>query len=71
MTVSVPPCPLLKHVDCWLSFLNDGLTHEEINELQKRETSNRPLGSEDFVKRLEALTRRELLPKKRGPKPKT
>ena len=65
------PAPLLEHVDCWLSFLEDGLIDEEINELQKRENSNRPLGSEDFVKRLEALTGRELLPKKRGPKPKT
>jgi hypothetical protein len=43
---------------------NDGLTDEEINELQKRENSNRPLGSEDFVKPMEALTGRELLLKK-------
>jgi putative transposase len=65
------PAPLLKHVDCWLSFLEDGLSEDEIHELQKRENSNRPLGSEDFVKRLEKLTGRDLLPKKRGPKPKT
>ena len=38
--------------------------------LRRAETIGRPIGSDGFVRTLEALTTRELAPGKRGPKGK-
>jgi len=54
----------------WKSYLEEGmqsmLDHDRI---RLASITGRPLGGEDFVRRLEALTGRSLLPKKRGPTP--
>jgi putative transposase len=44
---------------------------EATQRLRKAETIGRPLGSEGFLKGLEAQTRRPLAPGRRGPKPRT
>ena len=41
---------MMKQVNCWLSFLEDELTDEDVNEMQKRESSNHPLGSKTYQK---------------------
>jgi len=42
-----------------------------VNALRRAETIGRPVGGEDFLKRLEAAAGRALAPGKRGRKPKT
>ena len=42
---------------------------EAIARLRQGESIGRPVGSADFLTRLEALTARPLRPRKRGPKP--
>jgi putative transposase len=60
------PFPLLRTVKDWSSYLGrrDGL--EAIEELQRHERTGRPLGSQDFIKRLEELTGRALVPRPKG-----
>ena len=54
----------------WADFLGDGLDDAALERIRRGERSGRPLGSEDFVARLEAQTGRALAPRKRGPKPR-
>jgi putative transposase len=55
--------------DSWKVFLEEGLASKaEIDRIRLATRTGRPLGSEDFLERLEALTGRLLLPRKRGPK---
>jgi putative transposase len=64
------PTPLLERFDSWIQFLEEGISHELTKLFQKSENSNRPFGSEEFIRKLEAKTGMDLVPKKRGPKPK-
>jgi putative transposase len=52
----------------WSRFLGQKDADEDIKKLTDREHTGRPLGNEDFVKRLEQMTGRILLPLKRGRK---
>jgi putative transposase len=53
----------------WKEFLQEGLNSKaEIERIRLATRTGRPLGSEDFIRQLEAMTGRSLLPKKRGPK---
>ena len=53
----------------WKTFLEAGLEEEGTNDLIRLATrTGRPLGSEEFILRLEALTGRRLRPQKPGPK---
>ena len=53
----------------WIDFLKDGMRLSgEIELIRLSARTGRPLGSESFIKNLEKITGRSLLPKKRGPK---
>ena len=54
----------------WKSFLEAGLNSTgDLDHIRLATRTGRPLGSDDFVRRLEELTGRLLRPKKRGPEP--
>jgi putative transposase len=56
--------------DKWRSFLEEGLQSTlDLDRIREATRTGRPLGSDDFVRRLENLTGRSFRPKKRGPKP--
>ncbi|MCW5698964.1 MAG: transposase [Rhodospirillales bacterium] len=61
--------PLLGRVDDWQAFLAEGLGEDEMDTLRRHERTGRPLGSDDFIDRLEDLLGRMLRPRKPGPKP--
>ncbi len=57
--------------DCtWREYLLEPDETDLAVAMRQRENTGRPLGDESFVKRVGALLRRDLLPKKRGPKGK-
>ncbi|MEN6622698.1 MAG: transposase [Smithella sp.] len=58
--------PLLKLIDDWDAFLTGGYTEEEEALLIHHEQTGRPLGSINFVKRLENKLNRILVPGKGG-----
>lgn len=62
--------PLLEFVDSWTDFLAEGGDNEGIERLRRSQKTGRPLGDEQFIKRLERITGRTLLLQKPGPKPK-
>jgi putative transposase len=56
--------------DSWKRYLEEGLDSSgEVERIRSATRTGRPLGTENFVARLEALTGRVLRPRKRGPKP--
>jgi putative transposase len=61
-------CPLETAIPDWAAYLGQEDSPEDIKKIVEHEHTGRPLGSEDFVKRLEALTGRVLAPKRRGRK---
>jgi putative transposase len=53
----------------WRRFLEEGMKSEDgLDRIRLATRTGRPLGSDLFLERLEALTGRALRPKKRGPK---
>lgn len=54
----------------WANFLREGSSREEERALRAGEGTGRPLGSPDFVKRLEQRLKRTLARRKPGPKPR-
>jgi len=55
----------------WKEFLQEGTeTEEELRQIRKATRTGRPLGSEEFILRLEKLTGRKLLRQKPGRKPR-
>ena len=55
--------------DKWKEFLQEGVnSKDEVERIRLATRIGRPLGSDDFIRRLEAITGRSLFPKKRGPK---
>lgn len=52
----------------WRGLLASALAEDELATIRHHERTGRPLGDEDFVRRLEAETGRDLHPKKPGPK---
>ena len=62
--------PMLDRVDDWDACLSDinACEHETI---ERHTRTGRPLGAADFIERLEAVTGKELAPKRPGPKPRT
>jgi putative transposase len=61
-------CPLEASIPDWAAYLGLNDTPEDIERLKRHENTGRPLGNEDFLKRLEVLTGRVLMPQKRGRK---
>ncbi len=60
--------PLLAMIGNWRNFLSLS-NEEELKVLKRHERTGRPLGSEDFIDRLEDELSRPLRPQKPGPKP--
>jgi len=57
---------LMGLVEDWRGFLAGGMGAGAAAELEKHLSTGRPLGSEGFVRRVEKLIGRELMPRKRG-----
>jgi putative transposase len=62
------PFPLEGAVPNWSAYLGQADRREDVEKIIQHEHTGRPLGSVDFVRRLERLTGRVLTPKKRGRK---
>lgn len=61
--------PILDRVDNWETYLSDTKEISVKNEIIRRYTqTGRPLGSDEFIKQLEALTGKSLAPGKPGRK---
>jgi len=60
--------PLLKIVTDWQELLASDLAPDEYETLRRHERSGRPLGSDDFIAKVEKLTARNLKKQKPGPK---
>jgi len=54
----------------WAGFLKAGIDDDALEAIRSGERTGRPLGTDDFVRRLEGLTGRQLARQKPGPKPK-
>jgi putative transposase len=62
--------PMLDRVDNWAAYLTDSNTDTTLEQLiEKHSRTGRPLGENDFIRRLETITGRILFPRKPGPKP--
>jgi len=64
----VDPALMAKFIPDWRAFLATEPDDETLERIRKHENTGRPLGSEQFVKRLEADTGRDLKLMKRGKK---
>jgi len=60
------PFPLQRAIPDWSTYLGQKESDGEIDEFREHERTGRPLGSEDFIARLEALTGRILAPRPTG-----
>jgi putative transposase len=60
--------PLESAIPDWAAYLGQRDDPKEVKEFLQHEQTGRPLGSEDFLRRLEALTGRVLVPRKKGRK---
>jgi putative transposase len=60
--------PMEKAIPNWSTYLGQNDSPEDVKKFVQHEHTGRPLGSEDFVKRLEVLTGRVLAPKQKGRK---
>ena len=63
--------PLLQMVDDWRKFLSSPSTEEENALIRRHEQTGRPLGSAQFIHRLENKLLRILIPQKGGRPKKT
>ena len=61
--------PVLKGFGDWRRYLADTDREEDLRRLRRHERTGRPLGSEEFLVRLERLAGRPLRPGKPGRKP--
>ena len=61
--------PLLERIADWRAFLDGGLPEATLETLRGHARTGRPLGDEDFVGKLEALSGRQLRKRKPGRKP--
>ena len=62
--------PLLEMAGDWRLLLAGSANEEQINDIRKHERTGRPLGSEEFIERLETTLDRSLKRGKPGPKGK-
>ncbi|HNV69110.1 MAG TPA: transposase [Candidatus Ozemobacteraceae bacterium] len=62
--------PLLSRVDSWGGFLRQKCDEESDTRFQRHANTGKPLGSDEFIRRLELQTGRQLFPKKPGRKRK-
>jgi len=64
----VDVAPMLARIPAWKAYLDEGL-HGEQELLSRHERTGRPLGSDSFINKLEAICGRRLHPRKAGRKP--
>jgi putative transposase len=69
--VLVKTRPLLRMVGRWRKYLSEDLPPEDLHLLRRHESTGRPLGNDEFVRRLEEVSGRMLRKAKPGPKPAT
>ena len=62
------PFAMASGIPDWSAYLKQKDSPEDMKKFVAHEHTGRPLGTEDFVRRLEELTGRVLAPKKRGRK---
>lgn len=62
--------PLLDRTGDYAAFLAAPEDLEAVTALRRSQTTGRPVGAHDWIRRLEASTARTLAPRKRGPKPR-
>ena len=60
--------PMLVLIHDWNEFLKDEIQEKEYQDLRQHERTGRPLGSNLFIDKLEALLGKQLRKKKTGPK---
>ncbi|KQW79650.1 transposase [Brevundimonas sp. Root1279] len=63
--------PMLDHLGDFAAFLEQPEDTEAISALRRSYSTGRPVGAQDWIAQLEALTSRQLAPRKRGRKPKS
>jgi putative transposase len=61
--------PMLERFPNWTDYLGGRQPDDMLQEVRKHTRTGRPLGSEKFIERLEALTGQSLKPQKPGRKP--
>jgi putative transposase len=61
---------LNERIDNWARFLSQPVDSSVVEKMRKHEQTGRPLGSENFIIKLEKILDRMLRPKKAGRKPK-
>ena len=66
----VTVAPLLSRIEDFAGFLEVGEDEAALRAVLGSTSTSRPVGSEEWIKALEARTARTLAPGKRGPKPK-
>ncbi|MBF0479636.1 MAG: transposase [Candidatus Omnitrophica bacterium] len=59
---------LLNQVDDWKQYLSSGVLDDAVTKMKNSELTGRPLGSDDFLKKLEKILGREFIKRKPGPK---
>lgn len=57
-------------IDDWKAFLHAPTSEEDVNALRTHEGTGRPLGSTQFIEKLEGILGISLVKKKPGPKPR-
>jgi putative transposase len=66
----VSVAPMLDLAPDWRALLDSALPQADYEAIRRGERTGRPLGSEAFVRELEARLGRTLTPRRPGPKPK-
>ncbi len=66
-----PKRPFPGEIADWGSWLREGMQDPRAETIRRNTASGRPTGSALFVRELEERLGRDLLPRKRGPKPET
>ena len=60
--------PLLDLVPDWKNFLHEGINEKDMKRIRQHERTGRPLGDDQFIKKMEGVVNRVLMKKKPGPK---
>jgi len=63
--------PLLEMIGDWRRFLSEEVSQAEVENIHLHERTGRPLGGDQFTRRLEQELKRFLGPRSRGPKPRS
>jgi putative transposase len=66
----VKVAPLLEISGDWRLFLAGAEAEDQMNDIRKHERTGRPLGSKEFIEKLESILERLLMRGKPGPKGK-